>query len=101
MVHSQTKLLTGTEAETLAVPILTSRFEKYGFEEVRVTEEQDFDGDPILRMIVHVRKRVPAEELVDAIDDVRTELLKAGEERFISLRTELPDEDEVEEDVEE
>ncbi len=99
-MHLRVETLTEAEAHRLAAPILAKRFERFGFDRLEVTDEHDFDGDPILRMIVYVRDRVPTEELVDAIDEVRTALLEAGEDRFVSLRTASPDDDEIEEDVE-
>lgn len=96
MQHPQA--LTEIAARKLVKPVLSRRFRKYGFKDVSVIEEEDFDGESILRMIVDVRKPVPADDLVDTIGDVRAALLERGDGRFVFLRTRLPEE-ELAEDV--
>lgn len=98
MAHLTTRLMTDAAVKRVARPLLAKRFKKYGLKDLFVSEEEDFDGENILRMIAQVEKPVPTDELVSAIGDVRTALLEKGEERFVFMRARVG-KDEIEEDV--
>ena len=85
----------------IALPILKKRFKQYGFRDADVREEETFDGDPILRMVAHVEKQVPARILLDANEDIHVSLRTKGEERFVFLSTKRPGENEQEADEDE
>ena len=92
------KTMTDAEARVLAEPILAERFKRFGFRDVVVRAERDFDGESILRMTADVDKNVPARAIIDTLDSVRQALLDHGEERFVFLSTKTPQQDIVDED---
>lgn len=87
--------LTVPEIEEIAVPTLARILDDFGFASVETTEDQDFDGESIIRMTAKVQSRVPAKTVIDSLDAVRTELLRIGEERFVIFHTERPEDDEL------
>ena len=89
------------EVREIALPILMKRFETYGFQDAEIREEETFDGDPILRMVAHVKQQVPARTLIDANEDIHVSLREKGEERFVFLSTRRPAEAEQEADEDE
>lgn len=100
MARTHAKAMTAMNPYKITESILARRFKAYGYKTAIVTEEEDFDGESILRMVVDVRRPVPTDELVDTINEIRTALLKSGDDRFVFLRARLPDEDRVDQDAE-
>jgi hypothetical protein len=79
--------------------LLRSRFGDAGFEYSTVRSEEDFDGASILRVKAHFNNgKVATDRLIDAVDDIRTELIARGEERFVFLNGEYPGEVDEDED---
>lgn len=85
MIRTTVNTLSEGEVSEIAASIIGERLRPFGFEDVTVADEEDFDGIHILRMIAQVRDKVPADRLIDTIDAVRTALLKRGEDRFVYL----------------
>jgi len=83
--------MTDGEINELATRILRDRLNQFGFAQVRVKSELDFDGTPIIRVIARYENgRVPTDKLIDSLDDIRTELIQRGEDRFVFLDSEYP-----------
>jgi hypothetical protein len=97
----ETKTMTDDEINKIVSKLLRERFKDIGFQRSTVESEQDFDGSSILRVTAHFRKGdVPSDRLIDALHDIRSELLRKGEERFVFLNSEYPQDEVVDEDVE-
>jgi hypothetical protein len=92
--------MTDDEINEVVSRLLHRHFENLGFEYSTVESEQDFDGGPILRVTAHFKNgRVPADRLIDAGHEIRSELIRRGEERFVFLDSAFPhDEDELVDD---
>jgi hypothetical protein len=90
---------TDEEINQIVSRVLHSKFAD--FEGSTVNSETDFDGTPIIRVTARYRDpQVSPDGRIEAIHDLRAELLRSGEERFILLLNEYPEEETVEEDVE-
>ena len=95
--------MTDDEINGIVSELLRKRFADIGFERSTVESEQDFDGSSILRVTAHFKTRgVPSDRLIDALHDIRSELIRRGEDRFVFLDGAFPhDQDEfVDEDLE-
>jgi len=90
MASSQSVYLNANEVRDRAIPILRKYLGKFGFNDAKVEEEEDFDGAYVFRMTAHVESRVPARDLIDALEEIHTALRKEGEDRFVYLSTERP-----------
>ena len=84
-------VLSEADVQRIAEPILAQRFLRYGFHGLTVRIERDFDGEPIFKMVADVTERVPARDIIDAMDAVRQRQLEDGEERlvFLSIRADV------------
>jgi hypothetical protein len=100
MANAHAEYMSDAEVQKIALPILEQRLGRFGFQDVTVKEEEDFDGSVIFRMTARVREKVPARELIDTLGTIHATLRKKGEGRFVYLSTERPGEDETDEDVE-
>ena len=98
MANLHAEYMTDAEVRNIALPILEKRFGRFGFQDVSVKEEEDFDGAYVFRMTARVQEKVPARELIDTLDDIHTALRKKGEFRFVYLSTERPGADDADED---
>jgi len=95
--------MTDDEINGVVSRLLHKHFEDLGFEYSTVESEQDFDGSSILRVTAHFKNgHVPVDRLIDAGHDIRSELIRRGEERFVFLDSAFPhDQDEfADEDLE-
>ncbi len=92
--------MTDGEINEVVTKVLRSRLNQFGFARSNVHSELDFDGSPIIRVIARYEKqdRVPSDKLVDSLEDIRSELIQRGEERFVFLDNEYPGEAEEEEE---
>ena len=91
-------MLSDRDAKVLAEPLLERGFAQYGFRQVHVAAERDFDGASILRMTAEVKEQVPARSIIDTLDAIRQALMESGDERFVFLSTSTNENDVVEED---
>jgi hypothetical protein len=93
--------MTDDEIDKIVSKLLRDRFQDTGFQRSTVRSEEDFDGAPILRVTAQFRERgVSSERLINALHDIRAELLRRGEERFVFLDSKYPEEEVVDEDLE-
>lgn len=96
-------MMTDGEINEVVTRVLRTRLNQFGFADSRILSDTDFDGSPIIRIIAHYKKedRVPSDELVDSLEEIRSELIQRGEDRFVFLDNEYPDQEEQEEEGEE
>jgi len=95
--------MTDDQINEVVSRLLHKYFEDLGFEHSTVESEQDFDGGSILRVSAHFKNgHVPTDRLIDAAHEIRSELIRRGEERFVFLDSAFPhDQNElVDEDLE-
>jgi hypothetical protein len=93
--------MTDDEIGKIVSKILRREFKGLGFEHAAVASDVDFDGDPIIRVNARLKSgRAPALRLAKALQEIRSELIKLGEDRFVFLSSAQPDDEFVEEDVE-
>jgi len=93
--------MTDDEINTVVSELLHRRYGDIGFERSTVKSEEDFDGSSILRVTARFKNQdLPANRLIDARHEIRSELIRRGEERFVFLSTEYPHEAMVDEDLE-
>ncbi|MEF2073894.1 hypothetical protein [Consotaella aegiceratis] len=98
MAIVETLRMSEDDVQRIARELLSHRFADYDFQSVSVSAEEDFDGEPILRLAVDVRGHVPAKAVIDAIDAIRETLLARGESRFVFLSTKTSEIDDTDED---
>jgi len=92
--------MTETEINKIVSKVLRAHLRDLGFERVTVRPEQDFDDSTILRITVYLKKSdVPPARLTDALHEIRSELLNKGENRFVPLSSQSPNEEMIDEDV--
>jgi hypothetical protein len=92
--------MTDDEISAVVSELLRSRFGDAGFEYSTVKSEEDFDGSSIPRVTARLKNgRPPANRLIDARHEIRSELIRRGEERFVFLSTEYPHEELIDEDL--
>jgi hypothetical protein len=66
--------------------VLRNNLGAKGFEKADVASEADFDGGSIIRVIAHYRNgKIPSDDLVTSLHEIREKLLQRGEERFVIL----------------
>jgi hypothetical protein len=93
--------MTDDEINAVVSEFLHKRFDDIGFERSAVRSEDDYDGASILRVTAHFNNdNVPSGPLIDAMHDIRSELIRRGEERFVFLSAAVPEDDVVDEDLE-
>jgi hypothetical protein len=93
--------MTDDEINAVVSELLRRRYGDMGFERSIAKSEEDFDGSSILRVTARFKnKDLPADRLIDARHEIRSELIRRGEERFVFLTTEHPHEELIDEDLE-
>jgi hypothetical protein len=93
--------MTDAEIDEIVSALLRKRFADIGFERSSVQTEEDFDGSSVIRVTAQFNngdlpsERV-AERLIDARHEIRSELMRRGDERFVFLNSVFPhDHDQV------
>ena len=84
-------MTTETEVREIVSDVIQSRFANRGLVNCDVSFEEDFDGEPIIRVTAHFdRRRDVGESLFDAADTIRARLIKAGDYRFVFVSHDYP-----------
>jgi hypothetical protein len=88
--------MTDEEISEVVSGLLHQQFADLEFDHSTVASEEDYDGSSIIRVVAHFRDGpVPAAvRLIDAGHDIRTELIKRGDERFVFLDVAFPNDHE-------
>jgi hypothetical protein len=91
--------MTDDEINAVVSELLHRRYGDIGFERSTVKSEEDFDGSSILRVTAHFKNgELPTKRMIDAVQEIRSELITRGEERFVFLDSEYPGEEIGDED---
>jgi len=93
-------MLTDEKIQQVVSRVLRERFGASGLLNSDVIADEDYDGIPILRVLAHFDRPVAnVNDLVRAVDAIRAELLKMGEDRYVFLTHDYPQpDDELDED---
>jgi hypothetical protein len=84
-------MMTEAAIRKIVSEVLRERFGKLGFVNSDVVLDEDFDGEKIVRVMVHFdRPRDVGEPLFDAADTIRTRLIEAGDDRFVYVSRDDP-----------
>ena len=82
---------TEAEIQKIVSDVMQSRFANRGLVNSDVGFEEDFDGEPIIRVTAHFdRRRDVGESLFDAADAIRARLINAGDDRFVFVDHDYP-----------
>jgi hypothetical protein len=95
--------MTDDEINEVVSRLLRKQLEGSEFEYATAESEVDYDSASIIRVKAHFRGGpVPAAvRLIDDIHDIRTELIKRGDERFVYLNVAFPNDHELVDEDEE
>jgi hypothetical protein len=92
-------IMSDEQVNQIVSDLLGKRLGDVGFERSSVKSEEDFDGESVLRVRAHFNNgKVPTDRLIDAVSDIRSELLRRGEERYVFLKGEYTGERDEDED---
>ena len=97
MAYTSHARLSVDEARAVALKLLGKKLAAYGFKDVQVSEEADFDGAEVIRMTAEVTEEVPVRELIGVTTDIMNALSRQSDDRFVYLSTQRPGEADVEE----
>jgi hypothetical protein len=71
--------------------VLSQRFAKDGYSSADVQVEEDFDGEEIIRVTVHLAHPVEnVDELYESVGEIRERLQQQGDKRFVFLNQDFP-----------
>jgi hypothetical protein len=86
--------MTDQELVEVVSGILRNRVPEAGFEGAEVVSDLDSDGDPVIRVTAHYKRRPRAtpDPLLGAAHAIRSVLLARGEDRFILLKNDVLEE---------
>jgi hypothetical protein len=89
------------EIKKVIDPILQNRLKKFGLSKFDVASDTDFDGGPIIRIRAqYENEAVPTDQLTSSLNEIRSALIKLGEERFVILDSQYAHSDDGDEDME-
>jgi len=81
--------MTDDDINQVVSGLLRHHFEDLGFERSTVKSEEDFDGTTILRVTAYLKNAdASTNRLIEALKDIRSNLIARGEERFVFLDSE-------------
>jgi hypothetical protein len=75
--------------------LLQERFKDHAFQSIEVSEDETYDGAPVIRIAANVGDKVAAEEIYDALESLHSKLRARGDHRFVFLSTKIPSTDDV------
>ena len=84
-------MLTEAAIRKIVSEVLWERFGELGLVNSDVVLDEDFDGEKIIRVMVHFdRPRDIGESLFNAADTIRTRLIEAGDDHFVYVSRDYP-----------
>ncbi|MGA8170716.1 MAG: hypothetical protein WB816_07785 [Methylocystis sp.] len=80
-----------TQVREVVTGVLSERLAKNGYSSADVKAEEDFDGEEIIRVTVHLARQVEdIDELYDSVGAIRDRLQQEGDRRFVFLSQDYP-----------
>jgi hypothetical protein len=90
-----------TEVREVVSGVLSERLSKSGYSGIDVAFEEDFDGEEIIRVTIHLAQPVEnVDELYDSVGVIRDQLSKSGDDRFVFLNQDYPEADDFDDEDE-
>ena len=87
--------LSNDVVQKLVSGILDEKLASTGYRGADVTFDSDFDGEPLIRAKAHLERPVAdSNVLFDAADEIRTQLVREGDDRFVIITQDYPGSDE-------
>jgi hypothetical protein len=85
-------MTTEADIRKIVSEVMQARFASLGLASSDVDFGEDFDGDKIIRVTAHFKRRPEdkAESLFDAADAIRARLIEAGDDRFVFISRDYP-----------
>ena len=72
--------------------VLTEKLAGTGFDHAEIKSESDFDGEPVIRVVVSFRGTSSANSaLIDSTGIIRDRLLQSGDNRYVYASPRLPE----------
>ena len=79
------------QVKEVVAGVLSQRFSKNGYSSTDVLVEEDFDGEEIIRVTVHLERPLEnTEELYESVGEIRERLQQKGDKRFVFLTQDFP-----------
>ncbi|MGV0816840.1 hypothetical protein [Martelella sp. AMO21009] len=94
MVSLRNTNLSVEKIAAIAAPLLQSDLSAYGYKGETIREDETFDGEPIIRIMVHVETAVPVEKLNGTLKKVHDLLRQDNDERLVFLSAPGPADEE-------
>ena len=92
--------MTDNDIEQIASRILRDNLGPFGFQGSDVRSEIDFDGSPVVRIKArYTDANAPTKAITKSMHEIRTALLRQGEQRFVLLEGEYLGDQQIDEDV--
>jgi hypothetical protein len=85
MASLRVRYLYPQEIDDIITPLLSEAFNPYGYTDKSISEDETFDGDPIIRVRANVAQPVPAADLVETLSRIHDALRAKNEERLVLL----------------
>ncbi|MBI1980463.1 MAG: hypothetical protein HYS63_02645 [Methylocystis sp.] len=80
-----------TQVKEVVTGVLSERFARNGYTSADVKVEEDFDGEEIIRVTVHLARPVEnIDELYESVGEIRERLQQEGDKRFVFLNQDFP-----------
>jgi hypothetical protein len=80
-----------SQVKEVVTGVLSQRLAKNGYSSADVKVEEDFDGEEVIRVTVHLARPVDdTGELYDSAGEIRTRLQQEGDKRYVFLRQDFP-----------
>jgi hypothetical protein len=79
------------QVKEVVAGVLSHRFAKNGYSSADVKVEEDFDGEEIIRVTVHLARPIESDdELYESVGEIRDRLQQEGDKRFVFLNQDFP-----------
>jgi hypothetical protein len=80
-----------TQVKEVVTGVLSKQFAKNGYSSADVKIEEDFDGEEIIRVTVHLSQPVEnIDELYASVGEIRDQLQLEGDKRYVFLDQDYP-----------
>lgn len=88
-----------TRVREVVSDILSERLSSRGYSGADVAFEEDFDGEEIIRVTVHLARPLDNfDDFYDSVGAIRDRLMKEGDDRFVFLNQDYPGANEIAEE---
>jgi hypothetical protein len=80
-----------TQVKEVVTTVLRERFAENGYSSADVHFKQDFDGEEVILVTLHLSKPVTnVDEIYDSVGAIRNRLQLEGDDRFVFIKQDFP-----------